>query len=41
LSEEQLKVAQKRSMNNKKVDFKLQDYRTITQKYDRIFSVGM
>lgn len=41
LSEEQLKVAQEKSIHNEQVHFKLCDYRTITQKFDRIVSVVM
>lgn len=41
LSEEQLKVAQKNSEDNDRVEFKLRDYRTVTEKYDRVVSVGM
>ena len=41
LSEEQLAYAQKRVESNGKVNFHLQDYRLVQEKYDRIVSVGM
>ena len=41
LSEEQLKIAQKTSQHNEKVNFQLRDYRHVTEKYDRVVSVGM
>lgn len=41
LSEEQLKVAQRNAENNEKVNYKLQDYRKVTEKFDRVVSVGM
>jgi len=41
LSEEQLKVAQSNSSGMDGVDFQLRDYRAVTQRYDRVVSVGM
>lgn len=44
LSQEQHKVAMKRAHDQNltdKVDFRLQDYRHVTEKFDRIVSVGM
>ncbi|WP_417321101.1 class I SAM-dependent methyltransferase [Emcibacter sp.] len=41
LSEEQLAYAQKRAETNGKVNFHLQDYRLVQEKFDRIVSVGM
>ncbi len=41
LSEEQLKVAQRNAQNNDNVDYQLRDYRHVSEKYDRIVSVGM
>ena len=44
LSQEQLKVANNRAtkMNlSDKTEFKLQDYRTLDSKFERIVSVGM
>lgn len=41
LSEEQLKVAQRNAKNNEKVKYRLQDYRNVTEKFDRVVSVGM
>ena len=44
LSQEQLKVANDRAKKmglSDKTEFKLQDYRTLNSKYDRIVSVGM
>ena len=41
LSEEQLKVAAKNTLENEHVNFRLQDYRDITETFDRVVSVGM
>jgi cyclopropane-fatty-acyl-phospholipid synthase len=42
LSEEQLKIAQKRAaQTDASADFRLQDYRDVTGPFDRIVSVGM
>jgi len=44
LSEEQLKIAQERAKAaglSDRVTFKLQDYRHVTEKFDRVVSVGM
>ncbi|MBO6678902.1 cyclopropane-fatty-acyl-phospholipid synthase family protein [Parvibaculum sp.] len=44
LSREQLKVAQRRAEERglaEKVEFRLQDYRTIKENFDRVVSVGM
>ena len=41
LSEEQYQYACKRASNYDKVEFALQDYRLVQEKYDRIVSVGM
>ena len=44
LSEEQLKVARRRAADaglSDRVEFRLQDYREVPEKYDRIVSVGM
>jgi cyclopropane-fatty-acyl-phospholipid synthase len=41
LSEEQLKVAQRNAQNNEKVNYRLQDYRNVPDKFDRVVSVGM
>lgn len=41
LSEEQLKVANKNSVHQYGVDFQLRDYRDVTEKFDRVVSVGM
>ncbi|PYE84917.1 SAM-dependent methyltransferase [Pseudoroseicyclus aestuarii] len=44
LSEEQLKVAQRRAREEgleDRVEFRLQDYRAVTETFDRIVSVGM
>ncbi|MFC7049946.1 SAM-dependent methyltransferase [Emcibacter nanhaiensis] len=41
LSEEQLAYASRRAGSNDRVNFHLQDYRLVKEKYDRIVSVGM
>lgn len=41
LSEEQLKVAATNAENNDKVNYQLRDYRAVTEKFDRVVSVGM
>ena len=44
LAEEQLKVAQARAAHmglSDRVEFRLQDYRTVTETFDRVVSVGM
>ena len=43
LSEEQIAYAQQRKIREKleKVEYRLQDYRNVNEKYDRIVSVGM
>ena len=43
LSEEQIAYAQQRKVREKldKVEYRLQDYRNVNEKYDRIVSVGM
>lgn len=41
LSEEQLKVAQENAKDNDRVNYRLQDYRLVPEKYDRVVSVGM
>jgi cyclopropane-fatty-acyl-phospholipid synthase len=43
LSEEQLTVARRRALENgiSRIDFRLQDYRAVTEQFDRIVSVGM
>ncbi|MEX2249289.1 MAG: cyclopropane-fatty-acyl-phospholipid synthase family protein [Parvibaculum sp.] len=44
LSREQHKIARRRAQDRgleKQVDFRLQDYRTLTENFDRIVSVGM
>lgn len=41
LSQEQYDIACKRAQGNAKVRFKFQDYREVTEKFDRIVSVGM
>jgi cyclopropane-fatty-acyl-phospholipid synthase len=41
LSEEQLSIAGQRAGASKNVSFRLQDYRDVTGRYDRIVSVGM
>ena len=44
LAEEQLKVAQTRAAHmglSDRVEFRLQDYRTVTETFDRVVSVGM
>ncbi len=44
LSEEQLKISRERKIRqgyDTKIDYKLQDYRFLTQQFDRIISVGM
>lgn len=44
LSPEQLKVSERRAVEKgltKRTDFRLQDYRTLTETFDRIVSVGM
>jgi cyclopropane-fatty-acyl-phospholipid synthase len=43
LSEEQLAVAQRRALNGDggKIEFRLQDYRAVSETFDRIVSIGM
>ena len=43
LSEEQIAYAEQRKIREKldKVEYRLQDYRNVNEKYDRIVSVGM
>ncbi len=41
LSQEQYDIACERAKDNDKVRFKFQDYRDITEKFDRIVSIGM
>lgn len=42
LSQEQLEVARRRAAGRtSRVDFRLQDYRAVTERFDRIVSVGM
>ncbi len=41
LSQEQFDIAQDRAQDNEKVQFKFQDYRNVSEKFDRIVSVGM
>ncbi len=41
LSEEQLKIAQSKIAESETVDFQLIDYRNVSNKYDRVVSVGM
>jgi len=41
LSEEQLKIANKNSSHLDGVNFQLRDYRDVTEKFDRVVSVGM
>ncbi|RRH78286.1 class I SAM-dependent methyltransferase [Falsigemmobacter faecalis] len=41
LSEEQLAIAQARGAKTRGVDFRLQDYRALTERFDRVVSVGM
>lgn len=41
LSQEQYDIACDRAQDNKKVQFRFQDYRDVTEKFDRIVSVGM
>lgn len=41
LSEEQLKIAQNNAEHNDDVNYLLKDYRAVTEKFDRVVSVGM
>ena len=41
LSEEQLKIAQRNAEHNDDVNYLLKDYRAVTEKFDRVVSVGM
>lgn len=41
LSEEQFKVARENAKDNERVNYRLQDYRNVTEKFDRVVSVGM
>lgn len=41
LSQEQYDIACERAKDNDKVRFKFQDYRDVTEKFDRIVSIGM
>ncbi len=41
LSEEQLKVAELNAKDNDRVNYRLQDYRDVSEEFDRVVSVGM